>query len=281
MNTIELHDISKSFGNKQVLNKISLQVKEGEILGLLGPSGAGKTTLLNILTGQHKQDEGSSSLMGCDSQQLNDEVYKNIGLVLDNCGLYERLSVYDNLLIFANINDVDKGAIEHVLQRVGLEAEIKKQTSKLSKGMKQRLVFARAILHHPKVLFLDEPTSGLDPATALTIHAIIKELQQAGTTIFLTTHNMEEAMKLCDEVALLNEGVIVEQGSPKALCQKYNDKNTIHIQVKNGDTMQCLNDANHAHIIADLMKQEQIVSIHSSEPSLEDVFIARTGRGLS
>lgn len=280
MNTIELNGICKSFKEKQVLKKISLCVKEGEVLGLLGPSGAGKTTILNILSGQLCQEEGTATLLGCDSRQLNDAVYQKIGLVLDSCGLYKRLSVYDNLAMFASINGVDKKEIEHVLKSVGLQDAIHKRVHTLSKGMMQRLVFARAILHQPKVLFLDEPTSGLDPATSLQIHHLIEGLKDSGTTIFLTTHNMEEASKLCDHVALLNEGEIVEYGEPKALCAKYNQLNAITITLKDGTQIELANAACSATQLAQLCEQEVISSIHSSEPSLESVFITLTGREL-
>lgn len=280
MKTIELKEICKTFNGKQVLNKVSLSVEEGEILGLLGPSGAGKTTILNILSGQLQQEEGTATLLGCDSTHLHDEIYQRIGLVLDTCGLYERLRVYDNLAMFAAINGVDKKEIPLVLESVGLQEALHKRVHTLSKGMKQRLVFARAILHHPKVLFLDEPTSGLDPATSQQIHHLILAMKKTGTTIFLTTHNMEEASKLCDHVALLNEGEIIEYGAPKALCEKYDQFNIFSIKLKDGTMQKLPNVAASAAQLAQLCEKEKIVSIHSSEPSLETVFIALTGREL-
>lgn len=280
MNTIELNGICKSFKDKQVLNQISICVKEGEVLGLLGPSGAGKTTILNILSGQLQQDEGTASLLGCDSRHLNDAVYQQIGLVLDSCGLYNRLRVYDNLAIFAAIHQVDKKEIQKVLESVGLLDAMQKRVHTLSKGMKQRLVFARAILHHPKVLFLDEPTSGLDPATAQHIHHLIQDMKKAGTTIFLTTHNMEEATKLCDHVALLNEGKFIEYGEPMAICEKYNQLNKIRVKRKDGRYIEFANAPASAKQLAKLCEEGGIASIHSTEPSLETVFISLTGREL-
>jgi len=152
---------------------------------------------------------------------------------------------------------------------------------KLSKGMKQRLVLARAVLHHPKLLFLDEPTSGLDPATANEIHELLLELKAEGTTIFLTTHNMVEAHKLCDHIALLNEGNIVEFGVPDELCRKYNQENIITILGRDGNTVTFLNNPDSAERIAEYFRQGNVEAIHSSEPNLETVFMKLTGRELN
>lgn len=280
MKTIELSQVTKSFGNKEVLKGIDLGVEEGEILGLLGPSGAGKTTILNILSGQIPPDSGYSALLGQDSQRLRDEDHRRIGLVLDNCGLYPRMSVYDNLALFASIYGVDKAAVEQVLEQVGLIEDHAKRAEQLSKGMKQRLVFARAILHHPKILFLDEPTSGLDPATTLRIHELIQTLKEEGTTIFLTTHHMEEATKLCDHVALLHEGVIVAYGSVEELCHTYREQDDLLIKLNDGSIIHLANCPANSERVAQLMREEQIASIHSSDATLEDVFMKLTGRKL-
>jgi ABC-2 type transport system ATP-binding protein len=147
--------------------------------------------------------------------------------------------------------------------------------------MRQRLTLARALLHKPKLLFLDEPTSGLDPATAEEIHNYLLELKKSGTTIFLTTHNMEEAYKLGDHIALLNEGDIVEYGVPEEICRKYNQQNQISILCRNGETVELENRAENAGKIAGYFSADMVESIHSSEPSLGTVFMALTGRGLS
>ena len=277
---ILMDHIQKSFHGKMVLNDINCTVDEGEIFGLLGPSGAGKTTMINILTGQLKIDGGFAEILGTDCQKLTDEVHAQIGMVLDNSGLYDRLSCFDNLALFAEIFKVPKSKIKEVLSKVKLEDAAKKPVSKLSKGMTQRLVLARAILHSPKLLFLDEPTSGLDPATVLEIHKLIFELRENGTTIFLTTHNMEEATKLCDNISLLNEGNIIEYGSPESLCRKYNTQKTIKISLKDGQKLELSCDSNSASSIADYFARDMVESIHSSEPDLETVFIKLTGRKL-
>lgn len=274
-------DISMAFGDKKVLNKVSLEVASGQIFGLLGPSGAGKTTLIKILTGQLVQSGGTAQVLGADSRKLPASVYARIGMVLDTCGLYERLSCYDNLALFAEIYGISKQRIREALDRVGLQEAIRRPAGRLSKGMQQRLVLARALLNQPSVLFLDEPTSGLDPATAAAVHRLITQQCSQGTAVFLTTHNMEEATKLCSQVALLHQGVIVDCGEPKALCQKYDHQNGICIHLKD-QTQICLdNTAESAEQIADCFRREAVASIHSTEPNLETVFMELTGKDLS
>ena len=277
---IVMNCVSKSFGEKRVLDQISFSVSEREIFGLLGPSGAGKTTMIKILTGQTSVSDGVALVWGTDTSHITDDIYSKIGMVLDDQGLYERLSCYYNLKIFAEIYDIDKDNIERVLSQVGLINSIKKPVFQLSKGMKQRLVLARAIMHNPYLLFLDEPTSGLDPATALEIHQLIFELRDRGTTVFLTTHNMAEATKLCDNVVLLNEGKIVEYGAPDEICRKYNPKKIVSVLLKGGQTAELPIDRTSSSKIAEMFENEFVESIHSSEPNLETVFIQLTGRNL-
>ena len=215
---IEMQNIVKRFGEKTVLSDVNFHVAEKEIFGLLGPSGSGKTTIINILTHQLVPESGTFHV-GATAMET--------GLMLEEDGLYSRLTTVQNLNIFADIYGVPKEKVTTALKNVGLEKEHKTVVSKLSKGMRQRLVIARAILHDPKILFLDEPTSALDPATARGIHKLILELRDSGTTIFLTTHNMEEAVDLCDNVALLYQGEIGEYGAPKAICEKHDSFKTV------------------------------------------------------
>ena len=215
---IQMNKIVKKFGTQTVLSDITFAAKEREIFGLLGPSGAGKTTIINILTNQLTPDGGSHSV---------DATPYETGLMLDEDGLYVRLSCLDNLNVFAGIYGIPKQKSMEALESVGLGAAAKKSVSQLSKGMRQRLALARAILHKPKVLFLDEPTSGLDPTTAKGIHKLIDGLRIGGATIFLTTHNMDEAVKLCDNVTLLSKGKIVEYGVPLEICERHNAIKTV------------------------------------------------------
>ena len=210
---IAMNQIVKRFGDKTVLSDVTFEVRKQEIFGLLGPSGAGKTTIINILTNQLAAEGGSHSI-GVTPFET--------GLMLDEDGLYVRLNCLENLNVFADIYGIPHEKSKEALKNVGLEDAAKKAVNQLSKGMRQRLALARAVLHEPKVLFLDEPTSGLDPGTARGIHKLILSLRENGSTIFLTTHNMNEAVKLCDRVALLHKGEIVEQGAPEEICKKHN-----------------------------------------------------------
>ena len=226
---LELKNIKKNFKDYTALSDISFDIDEGEIFGFLGPSGAGKTTTIKIVTGQLKPTNGFATVLGVNSTQLDEMIYEQIGIVSDNSGVYERLSVYENLKIYADILNVDYKEIDKLLERIGLSDKKKLAAGKLSKGQKQRLLIARAIIHKPKLLFLDEPTSGLDPTTARQIQDLFLELKKEGMGIFLTTHNMEEATKLCDKVALLDKGIIIESGSPKEICLRHNKIGRAHV----------------------------------------------------
>ncbi|MBR5512880.1 MAG: ABC transporter ATP-binding protein [Ruminococcus sp.] len=278
---IEAKNICKSFGDKKVLDGITFAVEKGEICGLLGPSGAGKTTLIKILTGQLECDSGNALVNGIDSRQLTGTECRRFGIMMDNFGLYERLSCFDNLKVFAGIYGIGKNRIYEVLEAVGLADSAKKAASELSNGMSSRLRLARVLLHNPEILFLDEPTSGLDPATAEEIQGLIMTEKSKGRTIFLTTHNMTEAEKLCDNIALLNEGKIVEYGNPQEICRRYNYRKTLKIHLGNGKDMEIPHDEKSAEIVANLLKSNSVETIHTSEPTLEAVFMELTGKELA
>ena len=275
---ISIEKLSHSFEQKKVLNEISFQVEKGEVFGLLGPSGAGKTTLINILTGQLKATEGKSDILGTPSQDMKGKDYKKIGIMMDHFGLYERMSCYDNLKFYEMLDGKGGENIEQVLQSVGLLEAKKTQVMNFSKGMKNRLAFARAVLRSPEILFMDEPTSGLDPKTIDAIHKMILEEKAKGTTIFLTTHNMHEAEKLCDRIVLLNEGKIVEYGEPAELCRKYNHQKKIEIHLKNGQDISLEHDGESAEQMKNYLLQDAIETIHTTEPNLETIFMELTGR---
>ena len=211
-------NVQKTFDKQQVLTDVNLDIKEGEIFALLGPSGAGKTTIINILTGQYKVDGGTA--------EVNAPQHE-IGIMLDIGGLYPNLTCMQNLNLYAEIYGLPKSVCVEVLETVGLADSAKKIVANLSRGMTQRLALARAILCKPKLLFLDEPTSALDPGTSKGVCKLLEELRQQGTTIFLTTHNMDEALKLCDRIALLHDGKIIEQGNPVEICDRYSAVRTV------------------------------------------------------
>ena len=277
---ISAKGICKSFADKEVLSGIDLDIKPGKIFGLLGPSGAGKTTLIKIITGQLGYDKGEINVLGKPVNELTGNDKKQIGIMMDDHGVYDRLSCMDNLKIFADIYGVPYSGIEKALKEVGLSDSAKKPAMKLSKGMLARLQLARVFMIRPKILFLDEPTSGLDPMTMKYIHKLITSRRDEGCTVFLTTHNMEEATVLCDEVALLNEGKIVDRGAPAEICRRYNHQKTINIHLKTGEDISFAHGVESAEKISSLIKQGKVETIHSSEPTLETVFIELTGRKL-
>lgn len=277
---IQVNHLEHKFGEKTVLKDINFSIKRGEIFGLLGPSGAGKTTIIKILTGQLVPTKGETCLLHKKSAQLSGNDYTDIGIMMDNFGLYERMNCYDNLKFFCMINGVAMNKIEEVLKQVGLENAAKTMVGDLSKGMRNRMLLARAILSSPKVLFLDEPTSGLDPKTTKEIHQLILNLQENGMTIFLTTHNMTEAEKLCENIALLHEGKIIEYGNPKDICRKYNHQKKFRLHLYDGRDIELGHDGDEMKKVVEYMQNNEVETIHSTEPNLETVFIELTGRKL-
>ena len=272
---ITVEKITKRFGKKTALNQIQFNVDKGEIFGFLGPSGAGKTTLINILTGQLKADEGTTQLLGKDTKDLTPEDLARIGLVGDSSGYYEKLSLEKNLIVYAKIYGLPNSRVDEVLEQVGLLESKKTIAEKLSTGMRQRMFLARALLNRPELLFLDEPTSGLDPMTSKKIHRLLEELKAAGTTIFLTTHDMVEATELCDRISLLNQGDLVEIGTPRDIIQKYNKEKRVKVTF--------IDHSEQVMAFEDLKDQDmtQVELIHSMEPTLEDIFIQLTGEKLN
>ncbi|HBI51843.1 MAG TPA: ABC transporter ATP-binding protein [Ruminococcaceae bacterium] len=279
--SIKAEKIAKSFGNRAVLDGIDLDIQSGEIFGLLGPSGAGKTTLIRILTGQLRQDSGTALITGTDTRRLSGNDRRRFGITMDDFGVYERLSCYENLKIFAGIYGAGKREINEVLAKVGLTGAAKTSAGKLSKGMTGRLKLARAFMTDPDILFLDEPTSGLDPVSAAEIHKMILDEKKRGKTVFLTTHTMTEAEKLCGNIALLNEGRIVEYGRPEEICRRYDHQRRLKIHLKDGSDIEIPHTAGSAGTVAELIGSGKAETIHTTEPDLETVFMELTGKELS
>ncbi|APH14507.1 ABC transporter family protein [Clostridium sporogenes] len=277
---ISMKNVTKNFKENRALKNLNLSIEEGEIFGFLGPSGAGKTTTIKLLTAQLIATSGEIKVLGKNIYPNRKEIVKNIGILSDTSGMYDRLSVLDNLMLFANINNIPKKNVLEILDSIGMKDTVKKEVKKLSKGMKQRLMVARAVLHRPKLLFLDEPTSSLDPDTTLEVHKLLRRLNEEGTTIFLTTHNMFEADKLCDRVAFLNDGEIVDMGNPQELKLKYTNDDIKVILKDESKEIMVKNSSEGALKIKSWMEEGQLIAIHSMEPSLEKIFLALTGREL-
>ena len=226
MKAIEAHNLTRDYQDLRAVDQISFAVEPGEIFGFLGPNGAGKTTTIKMLTGQLRPTSGTAKVAGWDIVQQREQLQPRIGVVFEHQNIYERLSARDNLLFTARLYGVDKKRVNETLEMVGLTDRAKEKAQKYSNGMKQRLLIARALLPNPEVIFLDEPTKGLDPGVARTIREIIAELAQQRVSIFLTTHYMEEADQLSNQIAILNQGKIVALGTPSQLKAQYGGPDT-------------------------------------------------------
>ncbi len=274
-----------SYGQLLAVDDISFRVAEGEILGFLGPNGAGKSTTVKMLTGQLQPKSGQATLLGIDVAKEPEKVQGNIGVCFELPNLYEQMNAEENLNLFARlfgIRSFDAGAL---LKRVGLDGREHDRVEGYSKGMKQRVMIARALVNRPSILFLDEPTEGLDPTSSETIRNIILQERERGATVFLTTHDMTEADKLSDRVAFVDQGKIVALDTPHNLKQKYG-KRALKIEVARPDggldSREVIMDKPEtASNVQDLFSNENVVTVHSEEASLEDIFIEITGRGLA
>ena len=268
---INVQNLSKKFKDTVALDDVSFSVAEGEIFGFLGPSGAGKTTTINILTNQLKEDSGIVEILGKKPEEITPDDYLKMGIMSDTVGFYENMTVYKNLEFFARFHGVPMVKVDDLLKRLDLYEDRNKKAKKISTGMRQRLLLIRAILHEPEIVFLDEPTSGMDPTLSQKVHQLLLELKAKGISIFLTTHNMQEATKLCDKISLLNKGKILEYGSPEEIISKYRVDDNVHLLYKNGEEKVVPRDEVAAHL------NSNVVSMHTAEPDLETIFIKLTG----
>lgn len=286
MNTNEkaivAENLTYRYGELTAVDHISFQVATGEILGFLGPNGAGKSTTVKMLTGQLQPQEGQTTILGLDVARQPHKVQAQIGVCFERTNLYEQMSAEENLKLFARlfaVKDFDAAAL---LKRVGLAGRERDRVGNYSKGLKQRLMVARALINRPRILLLDEPTDGLDPVSSESIRHIILAERERGTTVFLTTHNMAEADKLSDRVAFINEGQIVALDTPQALKQQYG-RRALQVEVANADGRLeqreiILDKPQTGTAVGELFDTERVVTIHSKEATLEDIFIRITGR---
>ncbi|MDL4839908.1 ABC transporter ATP-binding protein [Aquibacillus rhizosphaerae] len=279
-NAIEVNGLRKVFDQNAAIEDVSFFVKPGEIFGLLGPSGSGKTTTIKILTGELEQTAGDVNVLDVHSQSFGTSDFKSkIGILSDNSSLYERLTIYDNLKLFCKLYDAPLEQIDVMLDVVNLREESKKTVSKLSKGMKQRVLLAKALIHKPKLVFLDEPTSALDPGNVAHIHRGLQKLNEAGTTIFLTTHDMEEATELCDRVAFLDKGKLQELGNPDELRYKYST-HAFHVETFAGERLVIENESGNANKIKELIENGEVKAMQTDNPTLGQIFLKITGKEL-
>lgn len=270
--------------SRETLRGLSFGVDRGEVFGFLGPSGSGKSTTQRLLIGLEKGHRGSIRLFGRPIQDWNAELYRRIGICFELPNHYAKLTARENLAVFAALQGVDDPRrIDAVLDQVGLLADADTRAGRFSKGMSIRLNLARALLPEPDLLFLDEPTSGLDPVTAKRIKAVIRDRRAAGTTVFLTTHTMQDADQLCDRVAFIVDGELKQIDAPTALKHRFGQD---RVSVRHRRDGQVLTTEFPLRGLADnadfqiLLRTDRIEQIHSQEASLDDVFIRVTGAAL-
>lgn len=299
---IQVENLYKSYGAVEALRGVSFTVEQGEVFGLLGPNGAGKTSTVEILEGLRTPDRGVARVCGLDPEKSGERFKERIGAVLQSTSLPDKLRVKEAVELFARFYhrrvDTDK-----LLKRFQLDEKRDAFYSHLSGGQKQRLALALALVNDPEVVFLDEPTAGLDPQVRREMYDIIEELKSEKKTILLTTHYIEEAERLCDRVAIVDQGRVIALGTPREL--KHNSAGTTRIEVRlarpltNGmlaglegvadcrefDGTYVLHSARPPQTIVALVKQleaenNELQSLEMFSPSLEDVFIELTGRRL-
>jgi ABC-2 type transport system ATP-binding protein len=283
-NSIIVENLVYSYNSVPAVDGISFNVGKGEILGFLGPNGAGKTTTTKMLTGQLRPQTGRAILLGHDIVKETQAVRAQIGVCFEQTNLYEQMTALDNLQLFADLFEVKSFNGMALLKRVGLAGREKDKVNGYSKGMKQRLMIARSLVNTPQILFLDEPTAGLDPVSSEAIDNLIMEERDRGATIFLTTHDMWEADKLCHRVAFIEKGKIAALDTPHNLKQKYG-KRSLVAEIAVGDKMEKkeinMDAPDTPQALEKLFAEQKVVTIHSEEATLEDIFIEVTGRRLA
>ena len=306
MHAIEVDHLSKHFGSLVALNEISFTVAQGETFGFLGPNGAGKTTTIRLLTGISPPTGGKATIFGNDILKATTAARKTMGIVHETSNIYDDLSAWQNLMFSAELYTIGKKEREHrgkeLLELFGLYERRVDKVHGFSKGMKRRLTLAMGLINNPRLLFLDEPTSGLDVQSNLIIRDVIRDLTSRGVTVFLTTHNIEEANLTCDRVAIINKGRIAAIDSPERLKSTIQSVQSVEVAFstisanreedlrqlpgvsevrKEGDKFR-LYTRDPSVVIAAAMEYAQgnntrVLSINTVGPSLEDVFIKLTG----
>jgi len=277
---IGVSDLRKHYGPVRAVDGVSFQVEAGEVFGLLGHNGAGKTTTIRVLTGRARPTSGSVEIAGLDVATDRERIKPLINLVFEEQNLYERFSGRDNLRIFADLYGAPRARVDELLTVIGLTEAARRRVKTYSSGMKQRLLIARALINEPRVLFLDEPTRGLDPTSARDLRRLVAELGQHGVTVFLTTHDMEEADQLCHRVAFLSQGKLVALDTPRELKLRYGERSaSVLLRSRDEQTVR-LDDPEDATRLAAWMASDDVLTIHSREGTLEDVFVSLAGRPL-
>lgn len=268
MNVLEVKNVYKHLGKRQIIRGISFSVKEGEIFGFLGPNGAGKTTTIRMLVGLIATDKGTISIMGNDIRTQREKALKEVGAVVENPELYTYLSGIENLMQVAAIRKVNRKKVDEIVELVGLKSRINDKVKKYSLGMKQRLGLGIALLSRPKLLILDEPTNGLDPSGIMDFRNIVKSYaKEYGTSVFISSHILSEIQQLCDTVAFINDGQIqsVESLNPE------NKEEKVSMVIVSNDTEKCGNVLSSIPYISNIELKEGKFSIKIDENNIPEL----------
>ena len=298
---IEVSGLSKRYGTLTALNSINLEVRDGEIFGLIGPNGAGKTTAMECIEGLRVPDAGRISVLGFDPLRDVSALQRRIGVQLQEAQLQKRIRVREALALWSAIYDTDLDGLE-LLAQLGIDSKANAWFMALSGGQKQRLFIALALIHDPELVFLDELTTGLDPQARRAIWELVRGIRDRGKTVFLTTHLMEEAEKLCDRVAILDHGRIVDIDSPDGLVRRHCPERTIVIETTDARAVDALagvtgidsSGRNNGQVIlrarsVEVMtgvfrcladQQIAVTDFRTFVPTLEDVFLKLTGHSV-
>jgi fluoroquinolone transport system ATP-binding protein len=284
MNAIEVRSLSFGYQpTTTTLQGLDFSVQKGEVFGFLGPSGSGKTTTQKILIGLLKGFEGEVKIQGKSIRDWGFDLYETIGVSFEMPNHYLKLTAEENLRYFAGLYSSATELPQTVLEWVGLAEHGKKPVMEFSKGMRNRLTLARALLHKPRLLFLDEPTAGLDPGTAHQIKLRLQELQESGTTLFLTTHNMNVAEELCDRVGFLVDGKLALVDSPRALKLAYG-RRSVRVEWREENNTQqeefALEGLADNQAFQSRLRAPGLQTIHTQETTLEEIFLQVTGKML-
>jgi ABC-2 type transport system ATP-binding protein len=244
---IEINGLTKQFDDQLAVDRLTLKIEEGEVFGFLGPNGAGKTTTVRMLTSLIQPTNGSAKVHGYELGQNDQDIRRNVGILTETPGLYDRLSAWRNLMIYAKLYEVAEPSVqvEKYLKWLGLWSRRDDSAGTFSKGMRQKIAIARALIHEPPILFLDEPTAGLDPESAKLIRDFIEELKEVGRTIFICTHNLDEADRLCDRIAVFNTQLRVVDTPDGLRRQLYDRKVVFHFAHPAADYVKTVMKSSH------------------------------------
>lgn len=281
---IEADGLTKSYRNRPVVHDLSFEVYEGEIFGFLGPNGAGKSTTLRLLLGLTTPDRGSAQVAGFTVGREDKAIHRLCGVAFEISNLYERLTAWENLAFFARLAGASDADVRWALDAVRLLDRARSGVHTFSRGMRQRLILARAMLHRPRILFLDEPTAGLDPNAARDIRSLIENFRtRDGTTVFLTTHDMTEAESLCDRVAIIDRGHLLALDHVQTLKDCYGEP-AIALSLPSANPPRTdvypLASSEWLPVVEEYQRQGIPFRLHSQEASLAEVFQKLTGRSM-